>query len=411
MEYLNPMLQFLQNAALYVIPFLLVLGLVIVVHELGHFLVARWLGTKIDRFSIGFGRAIATWRDKAGVEWCVNWLPLGGYVRFSGDENMASIPDADDLASMRREVTAREGEGALSKYFHFKPLWQRTLIVVAGPAANFILAIVIFAVLLMSFGEWVLPARIAEVRPGTAAEAAGFRPGDLVVEAAGRRVSRFDELQQLVRVRGDVPISFVVERGGRRVELTATPRWQEIDDPVSGPQRIGLLGVTPSAAITDYDRVRYGPIRALAGGVERTWRIVEVSVYYLGRMVTGQVDADQLRGPLGIASVTGKIAQLGAEGATSVQDMLFRSGVNLLQLAALISVSIGFINLLPIPVLDGGHLLFYAYEAVTRRPLAAKVQAAGYRVGLALVLSLMLFATWNDLQRLHVFNLFSGLFS
>ena len=404
-------MQFLQNALLYVVPFLLVLGVVVTVHELGHFLAAKWLGTKIDRFSIGFGRALARWHDRQGVEWRIGWLPLGGYVRFAGDDNSASIPDADDLSQMRRAISRREGEGALTEYFHFKPLWQRALIVAAGPFANFLLAITIFAALLMSFGEMVLPFRVAQVNPGSAAEAAGFRPGDLIVEANGREVRRFDEVQQLVRVRAEVPTRFVVERGGQRVELVATPRWETQSDAVAGEQRVGVLGLAPAQRPSDFIRMRYGPIEAVAGGVARTWNVLETSVYYLGRMVTGQVGTDQLRGPLGIASVTKNVAAIGAEGAPSVGHMLLGVGLNLLQLAALISVSIGFMNLLPVPVLDGGHLLFYAYEAVARRPLAAKVQAAGYRVGLALVLGLMLFATWNDLQRLRVFNLFGGLFS
>jgi len=404
-------MQMFGSLLLTAVCFILVLGVVVTVHELGHFLAAKWLGTKIDRFSIGFGRALASWRDKAGVEWRIGWMPLGGYVRFAGDDNAASIPDEDDLAEMRRDLVRKEGEGALSEYFHFKPLWQRAIIVAAGPFANFALAIAVFATLLMSFGEFVLPFRVAQVTPNSAAEAAGFRAGDLIVEANGREVHRFDDVQQLVRVRAEVPTRFVVERAGQRVELVATPRWETQKDPVAGEQRVGVLGLAPAQRAQDFVRVRYGPIEAVVGGVKRTWNVLETSVYYLGRMVTGQVGTDQLRGPLGIASVTGKVAQIGAEGAPSVGHMLLGAGLNLLQLVALISVSIGFMNLLPVPVLDGGHLLFYAYEAVARRPLAAKVQAAGYRVGLALVLGLMLFATWNDLQRLRVFNLFGGLFS
>ena len=405
------MSAFLSNALIYIVPFVIVLGVVVTVHELGHFLAAKWLGTRIDQFSIGFGRAIAKWTDQSGVQWRVGWLPLGGYVKFAGDDNAASVPDADDLQSLRDDLVRREGEGALNRYFHFKPLWQRAIIVAAGPLANFLLAIVIFAALLMALGEMVLPPRVASVVPGSPAAAAGFRPGDLLVEIGGRKINRFDEVQQIVRVRGAVPMQFVVERDGREVVLTATPAWQVVDDPVSGPQRVGMLGLAPAQSRADYQQVRYNPVQALAGGVGRTWDTLETTVYFLGRMLSGQVEADQLRGPLGIANVTGKVAQLSAEGAPSFGAMLGGATLNLLQLAALISVSIGFMNLLPVPMLDGGHLLFYAYEGVARRPLAAKVQAAGYRLGLALVLGLMLFATWNDLQRLRVFNLFGGLFS
>jgi regulator of sigma E protease len=404
-------MQFLQNVFLAVIPFLLVLGVVVTVHELGHFLAAKALGTKIDRFSIGFGRAIAAWRDRSGVEWRLGWLPIGGYVRFAGDENAASIPDAEDLKTMRQDLIA-EGRGAeISRYFHFKPIWQRATIVAAGPIANFLLAIAIFASLLMAFGEWVVPARIAVVEPNTAAAAAGFRPGDVIVEAAGRKITRFDEIKEIVSVRANVPTEFVVNRGGSEVTLVATPRWRVSQDAVAGEQKMGSLGIRPAQGRDDYVQIHYGPIEAVARGTERTWRTLETTIYYLGRMITGQVHADELRGPLGIATVTKNVAALGAEGSSGALDTLFRSSLNLLQLAALISVSIGFMNLLPVPVLDGGHLMFYAYEAIARRPLAAKVQAAGYRVGLALVLGLMLFATWNDLQRLRVFNLFGGLFS
>lgn len=404
-------MQLLQTLFLAIIPFLLVLGVVVTVHELGHFLAAKALGTKIDRFSIGFGKAISSWTDKSGVEWRLGWLPIGGYVRFAGDENAASIPDAEDLAAMRRDLVAQGRASEIDRYFHFKPIWQRAIIVAAGPFANFALAITIFAALLMSFGEMVLPFRVAAVSPDSAAAAAGFQVGDRVVAVNGREMSSFNEVQQLIRVRGGVPTSFVVLRGGTRTELTATPQWQVQDDPVAGKQRVGVLGLRPAQSAQDYIRVRYGVVEAVAEGTARTWDVLRTTVYYLGRMLTGQVSTDQLRGPLGIADVTKNVTKLGVQGAPDLGSMLMGAGLNLAQLAALISVSIGFMNLLPVPVLDGGHLMFYAYEAVTRRPLAAKVQAAGYRVGLALVLGLMLFATWNDLQRLRVFNLFGGLFS
>jgi regulator of sigma E protease len=405
------MFGFLHSALIYVIPFLIVLGMVVTIHELGHFLAARWLGTAVERFSIGFGRALFSWRDRAGVEWRVGWLPLGGYVKFAGDENAASIPDAAELEVLRREIAAREGQAALDSYFHFKPAWQRAIIVVAGPAANFILAIVLFAALLMAFGREELPARVAQVLPNSAAAAAGFRTGDLIVGADGRSVDGFEDVQQVVRLRAGVPIDFLVQRGPEKLAIVATPRPEVIDDPVAGKQQMGVLGIVPAQAASDFVHVRYNPLQAVAAGTERTWNMVTTTVYYLGRMITGQVSTDSLRGPLGIATVAGKVAEIGASGATSTTGMLIGVGVNLLQIAAMVSVSLGFMNLLPLPVLDGGHLLFYAYEAVARRPLAAKVQAAGYRVGLALVLGLMLFATWNDLQRLRVLTFLGGLFS
>lgn len=405
------MIDFTLTSLTFIVSFLLVLGLVVTIHELGHFLAAKSFGVAIDRFSIGFGKALAVWTDKSGVEWRIGWIPLGGYVRFSGDENAASLPDHDSLESLRQDVERREGPGAIDRYFHFKPLWQRAIVVAAGPFANFFLAIVLFASLLMAYGALVLPAKVASVQPGSPAARAGLMPGDLVVSAAGTRIKTFEQLATIIQVRANVLTPLVVDRGGRQLTLNATPEWQLRQDPISGERRIGVLGFAPAQSPEDFIRVRYNPVQALGGGVERTWSTLETTVYYLGRMVTGQVSADQLSGPLGIARISGKVAQAGAEGASSPGEMLLGSAVNLLQLAAFVSVSIGFMNLLPVPVLDGGHLLFYAYEAVARRPVAANVQAAGYRVGLALLLGLMLFATWNDLQQLRVFKILGGVFS
>lgn len=402
---------FLQTAVLTVLSYVLVLGLVVTVHELGHFLAAKCCGTAIDRFSIGFGRAIVNWRDRSGVEWRIGWMPLGGYVRFSGDDNVASVPDSDDLEGLRRDLVAREGEESLKRYFHFKPVWQRAIIAAAGPLANFALAIALFSGFLLVFGAQILPARIAAVQPGSPAAAAGIRAGDIVMGANGHKIKDFADLQEIVQLRANVPIELAIRRGAQDLQFTATPRLQLVQDPIVGSQRVGILGITPAQTREDYIRVRYTPVQALVGGTKRTWDVLSTTVYYIGRMVRGEVSADSLRGPLGIATVTGKVAMLGAQGAASFPAMLLAVGVNLIQMAALVSVSLGFINLLPLPVLDGGHLLFYAYEAVARRPLAAKVQAVGYRVGLALVLGLMLFATVNDLQRLRVFNFIGGLFS
>ena len=404
-------MQFVQTILLAAVPFILVLGVVVTIHELGHFLAAKALGTKIDRFAIGFGRPLASWTDKSGVEWRIGWAPIGGYVRFAGDENAASIPDAEDLAALKRQLVSEGRADEIYRYFHFKPIWQRVIIVAAGPIANFALAIAIFAGLFMSLGDMVLPFRVATVTPDSPAAAAGFKPGDRVVAVNGREMNNFRDVQQMIRMRGGVPTRFTVERGGGRLELAATPRWETQPDRVAGPQRVGVIGVEPSQDRRDFVRVKYGPLEAVGAGAKRTWNVITSTVYYLGRMIAGQVSADQLRGPLGIAEVTKNVTQLGAEGAKDFGAMLAGAGLNLIQITALISVSIGFMNLLPVPVLDGGHLMFYAYEAITRRPLAAKVQAAGYRVGLALVLGLMLFATWNDLHRLRVFNLFGSLFS
>lgn len=405
------MFGFLDDMLLYIVPIAIILGVVVTVHELGHFLAARAFGTAVERFSIGFGRAICSWRDKAGVEWRVGWIPLGGYVKFAGDDNAASLPDQDDLANLRRDIVAREGAGAVDRYFHFKPLWQRAIIVAAGPLANFLLAIVVFAALLMALGEPIAPARVDGVRPGSPAERAGFLPGDVVVRAAGKRIENFGDLQMVVMLRSDTPTSFVVKRGGAEVAITATPVRSEFVDQLGHVQRLGTIGLEYKRRPADVEMRRYGPIAAVGEGVERTWDRIATTVQYLGRLVTGRETAEQLSGPLGMAQLSGDIAKKTAEASPNLPTLLLNWGITTLELVANISVGIGFLNLLPVPVLDGGHLVFYAFEAVARRPLTAKVQAAGYRVGLALVLGLMLFATWNDLQRLNVFKFFGALFS
>jgi regulator of sigma E protease len=405
------MIAIAYTALTWIAPVLFVLTLIVTVHELGHFTAARLFGVAVDRFSIGFGRALLKWRDRRGVEWRIGWIPFGGYVRFAGDENVASIPDAEDLAALKRDIIAREGPEAVHKYFHFKPVWQRAIIAAAGPFANFALSSIVFALLLMMVGEPTLRPVISGVLPDSAAAEAGFHPGDLILSASGRKVSSFFELQQIVAIRAGVPMRFDVRRGGADLVLTATPRMVMAKDLVGGPQRIGRLGITPSQNPVDYVPHRYDPISAIGGGVARTWQALDTTTYYLGRLVRGQVSADQLGGPLRTAQISHAMAQAGARAGHSMGEHIWGGTVALLGVVAVISVGIGFMNLLPIPVLDGGHLLFYAYEAVAQRPLGAAIQTASYRVGLALLLGLMLFATTNDLQRSSVFHFLGGLFS
>jgi regulator of sigma E protease len=404
-------MQLLQIILISVVPIVIVLGVVVTVHELGHFLAARALGTKIEAFSIGFGGALASWRDRHGVEWRLAWCPLGGYVRFAGDDNAASIPDADDLAEMRKRLIAEGRAAEIPQYFHFKPTGQRAVITAAGPLSNFLLAIAIFAGILMAFGEPLTKPRIDAVEAGSAAEQAGFRPGDVVKTADGQPIASFTDLTELVILSSDTPMRFEVERDGRLVDIVATPRRSVIVDRLGHEQKLGKLGLRHDNRPGDITIREFGPLEAIGAGTQRCWDTITTTVTYLGRILTGRETADQLAGPLGMAQLSSDIVKKTAEVSDGTLAFLANAGLNLLTLIATISVGIGFVNLLPVPVLDGGHLLFYAYEAVARRPLAAKVQAAGYRVGLALVLGLMLFATWNDLQRLRVFNLFGGLFS
>ncbi len=400
--------DFLQTALIYVAPFLAVITLVVVVHELGHFLTARAFGTAVDRFSIGFGRAIVSWRDRSGIEWRIGWLPLGGYVRFAGDENAASVPDRTDLAAMRSAIVAEEGPGAELKYLAFKPLWQRALIVLAGPFANFVLSTVLFAIFLAVFGEPVTAPRVASVTPTSAAARAGFQVGDVVLTAGDHRVSTFQDMQAFVQYRAGVPIDFTVRRSGATVRLTATPEAVAEKSPFGGAQNIGRLGLGALGG----ELKRYDPVEAVGRGAVKTWDVAATTAFYLGRIVTGQVGADQLHSVVGIAHASGSITQEAVSSAKAAGVPWWVAVVYfLIQLAALISVSVGLLNLLPVPTLDGGHLLFYGYELIARRPPRADLQAAGFRAGLALLMGLMLFATWNDLQRLRVLQLVGSLFS
>jgi len=395
----------------HLLPYLVVIGPVVVIHEFGHFLAGKAVGAKIDAFSIGFGKAIFERTDRSGVSWRLAWLPIGGYVRFAGDDNAASVPDTNDLDALRRDIVAREGEDALKQYHYFKPIWQRALISVAGPAANFVLSIAIFAAIVMVLGEPVSKARIGEVFANTPAARAGLKPGDVVLKADGKAIKAPEAIKELVVLRTGVPITLLVDRGGRQFVTNVTPVRGPVSDGMGHTQQLGRIGVGFADRPGDRKLVRYGPVGAIRMGVAKTYDILETTIYYIGRMIEGRETAAQLSGPIGMAQISGDLVKQAAEASKDPATLALNLFLTAAQLVAAISVGIGFLNLMPIPVLDGGHLLFYAYEAVTRRPLAAKVQAVGYRVGLALVLGLMLFATVNDLQRLRVFNFIGGLFS
>ncbi|CAN5458274.1 M50 family metallopeptidase [soil metagenome] len=390
------------------VSFVFVLSIVVTVHELGHFLAARACGVAIDCFSIGFGPKIVSWRDKTGVEWRIAWIPLGGYVRFSGDDNAASVPDGSDLAILKQQIAAREGEAAVARYYHFKPVWQRAIIAVAGPVANFLLAIAVLAVFLATIGEIRNPARVYGVTPGSAAAAAGFQPGDVIAKADGRKIETFQDLNGYVALRARLPIDFTVERGATTIHLTGTPKEVEVQDQINGRMKIGRLGIEGRSTPTRH----VSPIwRAIPDAAVEVWDQIRTIGFYLGRLVTGQISPDQISGVIGIGHTVGAVAKATTADAPNVQTMLLRFFVGQMLMVATLSVSIGFMNLLPIPVLDGGHLVMYAYEAVARRPLKASFQAAGFRAGLALILGFMLFAAWNDLHRYDVFKFIGGLFS
>lgn len=374
MDVLNLLHLPFSTAVFYALPFLVALTIIVFIHELGHFLVARWCGVDVEAFSIGFGKEIFGWYDKKGTRWKVSWIPLGGYVKFRGDANAASLPDAAAVES------AKSDPGN----FHGKPVWQRAAVVAAGPIANFLLAIFIFAAAFMTVGTVVLEPRVDEVLQGSAAEQAGLEKGDLVTSINGRQIKDFSELQQTVMMRAGEPLVLGIERNGEPREITVTPQLKEEPDGFGGKMRIGILGVrhNPEGG-TRYERL--GPVEAVNAGIRRTWMIVESTFRYLGKMVTGRESADQLGGPIAMAKVAGDAASVGVAQFVSV--------------IAFLSVSIGLINLFPIPMLDGGHLVYYAIEAIRGKPLGERAQEWGFRIGFSLVIMLMLVGTFNDLVR------------
>ena len=396
------------DVLIFVVSTVFVLSIVVTIHELGHFWAARACGVAIDCFSIGFGPALVSWRDRAGVEWRIASIPLGGYVRFSGDENAASVPDQNDLAGMKRAIVEREGEAAVNRYFHFKPVWQRAIIAAAGPMANFALAIVIMAIFLVAIGNPVGVTKVNRVLPDTPAAAAGFLAGDVFVSADGEPIKSPNDLVAYVSLRANLPIQFVVERAGREVPLTVTPAFVEIKDEIRGRVKEGKIGLEPIGRMT-FEKSSL--VSAIPDATVEVWGMLKTIGFYLGRLVTGQVPADQISGLIGIGHTAGAVTKASVADAPDTQTLLLRLGISQMLLIASLSVSIGFMNLLPIPVLDGGHLVMYAYEALFRRPLRAEFQAAGFRAGLALLLGFMLFAAWNDLNRYDVFKFIGGLFT
>jgi regulator of sigma E protease len=362
----------------YVVPFLFVLTIVVFFHELGHFLMARLCGIKVLVFSIGFGPEIAGFNDRYGTRWKISAVPLGGYVKFFGDDNAASVPDQAAAASM--------SDADRKDSFMFQPVRSRAAVVAAGPVANFVLAIAIFAGIFMTVGKQTTSARVDTVQPASAAEAAGFKPGDLVTAINGEKIESFSDMQRIVSISAGETLSIDVDRGGAPVNLKATPQLKELKDNFGNVHRLGVLGISRSMSPGDIKTEKAGPLRAIVMGAQETWFVVDRTLAYIGGVFVGREAADQLGGPIRIAQVSGQVATAGFTA--------------LIHLTAVLSVSIGLLNLFPIPLLDGGHLLFYAIETIRGRPLSERAQEVGFRIGLAVVVMLMIFATFNDILRL-----------
>lgn len=363
----------------YIIPFLFVLTIVVFFHELGHFLVARWAGVKVLTFSLGFGPELAGFNDRHGTRWKISAIPLGGYVKFFGDESEASTPaSSETLASM----TAEERAGS----FHHKKVGPRAAIVAAGPIANFLLAIVIFTCLFTFFGKPSTTARVDKIEANSAAAKAGFQVGDIVTAIDGKTIGSFSDMQRVVGVRAGDTLNFTIKRGDSTLQLKGTPELREVKDSFGNAHRLGVLGITRATNPGDVVTERVDPATALWLGVKETWFVVDRTLSYIGGVFTGREAADQVGGPIRIAQISGQVATIGLAA--------------LVHLAAVLSISIGLLNLFPVPLLDGGHLLFYAVEAVRGRPLSERAQEMGFRIGLGLVLMLMVFATYNDILHL-----------
>lgn len=360
----------------YGIMFLLVLTLVVFIHELGHFLVARWCGVSVKAFSIGFGPEIYGFYDKHGTRWRFAWIPLGGYVKFIDDDNASSA------GASAKGLSASERAGA----FHSKPVSARAAVVAAGPMANFILATVLYAGLNATVGIHVLPALVDAVVPNSPAAQAGFKPGDQVVQINGSRIDKFEDLQRIVGSSAGEPLTFVVERDGTKVELRATPNVDEQRDAFGRTFRRGIIGIQRTVSADKVHTIDVGLPQAILLGVGETYSNISQTLGGLWDIVTRRQSAEQMGGPIMMAEVTAKVAELGVEP--------------MLRWIAFISANIGFLNLLPIPVLDGGHLLFYAYEAVRRKPASERMQQMGFQVGLAFLMMLVVFVNFNDIMNL-----------
>lgn len=398
----------LSSILISILAFLPVLCVVVTIHELGHFWVARLFKVKVDRFSIGFGRALLSRTDKHGIEWRVGWLPLGGYVKFSGDMDASSVPDQAGLEALRQRIVNERGPGAEQDYFYFKPIWQRALVVAAGPLANFLLAIVIFTIFFATFGVQTQPARVEAVVPGSPAAAAGFQPQDVITAVNGGAVTDADEVTRIVALSAGERLQFTVNRAGQDVVVTATPVRRLEQDPLAGQVRVARIGLQLRPLPGEVTYTRLNPVQAISHGVDQVGTVLGTTLKYLGRILVGKESGDMLSGPIGMAKAAGAVTEQAAAATPDPALKVANIFLMLTQMVALVSIGIGFVNLLPIPVLDGGHLLFYGYEAVAKRPVSARVQDVSYRVGLALLAGLMLFATWNDLLKQGLFNFLGG---
>ncbi|MCM2397619.1 RIP metalloprotease RseP [Rhizobium sp. S95] len=375
MEHITAFFGFLVG---YILPYVIVLSLLVFVHEFGHYLAGRLSGIRVLAFSVGFGPELVGFTDGHGTRWKISAIPLGGYVRFFGDADAASRPDGKELEELTAEEKAQTLAGA--------KLWKRAVTVAAGPIANFVLAIAIFAVLFGTMGKPVADPVVAEVKADSAAAEAGVQPGDVLMALDGEAVETFDDVVRYISMRPEIPVVVTVRRNGSELGLNMTPRRVETSDRFGNKMEVGQIGIVTNQQSGNFRIVELTPLQAVGEGARQTWHIVTGTVDYLSNLIAGRMNADQLGGPVRVVQASGQMATLGI--------------VALVNLAAVLSVSLGLLNLMPIPVLDGGHLLLYALEALRGKPVGPGAQEIAFRIGLAMIVSLMVFATWNDISRL-----------
>lgn len=365
------------SSLIYPASFVFVLSVIVFAHEYGHYAVARLCGVKIDAFSIGFGKEIFGWTNKLGTRWKVCWMPMGGYVKMYGDVNPASVPDSEKM----EEMTPEEKKVA----FHYKPLWAKAAVVFAGPLANFIFAILILIFFFSYLGKPLTTSQLSAVQEGSAAFEAGLEAGDVITSIDGEEVSEFADIQRIIALNMGTAINIGFTRDGKSMETVATPRISKRKDIFGNEIKAALLGV--QANVVSYTRLGAGS--AVVEAVKETYHISASTLKAIGQMVTGERSAREISGPIGIAKYSGQSAKAGL--------------TSLLWLMVVISINLGLVNLFPIPLLDGGHLLYYTIEAVQGKPLAERFQQYGFKFGMALIGALAVFAIFNDIRNLNLF--------
>ena len=367
----------------YIIPFIVLILVVVFIHEYGHYYFARRYGVGVTDFSIGFGKEIFGWNDKSGTRWKICWIPLGGYVKFFGDRNVFSQADQEKLL-------AKYNEEDRQKLFVLKPLYQRALIVFGGPLANFLLALVIFFSIYTFVGKDFTPAMIAEVQKDSPAMVGGLKQNDVILEIDGNKVESIMDVSKFIMMSTDNLIDFKVKRSYDELILKIKPETILGEDNLGNKLNKRIVGIKLSAYNNEINHVKLGPAQAVIHAAHEVYYVTTSSLKYLGAMVFGKADTSQLGGPIRIAKISGQVAEFGLLAFVSMM--------------AYISISLGLINLFPIPMLDGGHLMFYAFEKILGRPLSQKTQEGFFRIGMFLLLSLMFFTTFNDLKDLGLFN-------